>query len=49
MSSKVIAFSLPREIIDKIDSDKGDCSRSRFLLRLIEIAYKNLHRQGGKN
>jgi len=34
-----ITFSLPKEILKKIDADKGDISRSRYLLRLIEKAY----------
>lgn len=33
-------LSLPAELMQKIDFDRGDVSRSRFLLRLIEIAYK---------
>ena len=34
-----ITYSLPIEVIKKIDADKGDISRSRYLLRLIEMAY----------
>jgi hypothetical protein len=33
-------LSLPTGLIRKIDSDRGDISRSRFLLRLIEKAYE---------
>jgi metal-responsive CopG/Arc/MetJ family transcriptional regulator len=29
-------LSLPTELLDKIDSERGDVSRSRFLLRLLE-------------
>jgi metal-responsive CopG/Arc/MetJ family transcriptional regulator len=32
-------LSLPNELIRKIDSERGDVSRSRFLLRLIERVY----------
>ncbi len=36
-----IAFgiSLPQNVLDKIDADRGDVSRSRFLLRMIERVY----------
>lgn len=34
-------LSLPTEIVDRIDSERGDISRSRFLLRLIERAYRD--------
>jgi hypothetical protein len=32
-------LSLPIELMEKIDSDRKDVSRSRFLLRLLEKAY----------
>jgi metal-responsive CopG/Arc/MetJ family transcriptional regulator len=32
-------LSLPNELIQKIDVERGDISRSRFLLRIIEKAY----------
>ena len=35
-------LSLPTELIQKIDSERGDISRSRFLLRIIERAYENV-------
>jgi hypothetical protein len=31
-----VGISLPREIMQQIDSERGDISRSRFLLRMIE-------------
>jgi hypothetical protein len=31
-----VGISLPRKIMAQIDSERGDVSRSRFLLRLIE-------------
>ena len=34
-------LSLPAELIRKIDAERGDISRSRFLLRLIERAYND--------
>jgi hypothetical protein len=40
MSKNIIfGVSFPREIVHKIDKDRGDIPRSRFLLRLIETAY----------
>ena len=38
-------LSLPAKLMQKIDIDRGDISRSRFLLRLIERAYKE---EGGQ-
>jgi len=35
-----VGVSLPREIIHKIDLDRKDISRSRYLLRLIKRAYE---------
>jgi hypothetical protein len=46
--SKIMAFSLPSEIIDRIDIEKGDVSRSRFLLRLIEKAYDDEEKEALK-
>jgi metal-responsive CopG/Arc/MetJ family transcriptional regulator len=34
--SKGVGISLPKELMAQIDSERGDISRSRFLLRLIE-------------
>lgn len=34
-----IGISLPRNILGQIDADRGDISRSRFLLRIIERVY----------
>jgi hypothetical protein len=31
-------FSLPAELMNEIDAQRGDISRSRYLLRLIEKA-----------
>jgi len=37
---KATGLSLPADLMKKIDTDRGDISRSRFLLRLIEQVYK---------
>jgi hypothetical protein len=42
MSSKIsypIGISLPKEIIEKIDQERLDVPRSRYLLRIIEDRY----------
>jgi hypothetical protein len=33
-------LSLPTEIVRRIDDERGDISRSRFLLRIIQRAYQ---------
>lgn len=39
-----IGISLPREIIHRIDLDRKDIPRSRYMLRLIEKAYADENR-----
>jgi hypothetical protein len=39
MTNLIIGVSLPEGLIQKIDEDRGDISRSRFLQRLVEQAY----------
>jgi len=36
-----VGVSMPRNIVSKIDAERGDVSRSRFLLRLLEKVYSN--------
>lgn len=36
-----IGISLPEDIVEKIDTMRGDVTRSRFILRLIESSLKN--------
>jgi hypothetical protein len=36
---KAIGFSLPNELIHRLDIEREDISRSRYLLRLLERAY----------
>ena len=33
-------ISLPNELIQKIDAERGDISRSRYLLRILENFYQ---------
>ena len=39
LKNKAYGFSLPSEIISQIDNDRGEVSRSRFVLRLLQKAY----------
>jgi hypothetical protein len=32
-------LSLPKELIERIDAERGDIPRSRFLLRILEKVY----------
>jgi metal-responsive CopG/Arc/MetJ family transcriptional regulator len=34
-----LGISLPKTLVKRIDDDRGDIPRSRFLLRLVERAY----------
>lgn len=36
MKTSVIGISLPKETLQKIDTERGDINRSRYILRLIE-------------
>jgi metal-responsive CopG/Arc/MetJ family transcriptional regulator len=36
-----IGISLPESLIEKIDIQRGDINRSRFILRLLELALQN--------
>ncbi|MDR4512338.1 MAG: hypothetical protein MRJ93_11620 [Nitrososphaeraceae archaeon] len=36
---KATGFSLRKEILSKIDSERGDISRSRYLQRILENYY----------
>jgi len=38
--NQTLGISLPKELIDKIDEDRGDINRSRYLLRTIEKTLK---------
>ena len=41
-----VGISLPKKIMSEIDTERGDVSRSRFLLRLIEDKLPAEKRQG---
>ena len=35
-----LCVSLPKKICEKIDLERGDVNRSRYVMRLIEKAYE---------
>jgi hypothetical protein len=37
--SIVVGVSFPQLLVQRIDKDRGDVPRSRFLVRLVEHAY----------
>jgi hypothetical protein len=37
---KSFGTSLPAEMLKQIDNERGDISRSRYIFRLLEKAYK---------
>ena len=41
-----VGISLPKKIMSQIDVERGDVSRSRFLLRMIEGIYSVEERRG---
>jgi metal-responsive CopG/Arc/MetJ family transcriptional regulator len=40
-----MGLSLPNELAQKIEKDRGDINRSRYLLRIIENFYQNQNNQ----
>jgi hypothetical protein len=40
---KSTGLSLPQEFLEKIDNERGDIPRSRYLLRLIVKAYGEVY------
>jgi metal-responsive CopG/Arc/MetJ family transcriptional regulator len=39
MSTQVIGISVPKEIVKKIDIERGLISRSKFIVQGLELAY----------
>jgi hypothetical protein len=37
---RLIAITLPKEMIARIERERGDVSRSRYIMRLIEKGFK---------
>lgn len=40
MVARTISITLPDELIEKVDQERGDVSRSRYFVRLIERSNK---------
>lgn len=40
-TSIAVGISLPREIIAKIDNERGDITRSRYVLKIVQKAYRD--------
>jgi hypothetical protein len=40
-NTRVIGLSLPEGVVDRIDRARGDISRSKYILRIIERAFGN--------
>ena len=40
-----VGISLPKNVISKIDEERGDISRSRYLLRLLEKGHEGNNKQ----
>ena len=36
---QVVGVSIPKDLIRKIDADRGDVNRSQYITRLMETAY----------
>jgi hypothetical protein len=43
-----ITLTFPECIVNKIDQDRGDINRSKFVLRLLEKAYELGNLEGKK-
>lgn len=39
MSTQVVGISFPKELIKKIDSERGDVPRSKYIVRSLEKVY----------
>jgi hypothetical protein len=44
-----ISLTIPIELLKKIDYDRGDIPRSRFIIRLMEIALTEIKDSATKN
>jgi hypothetical protein len=46
LQSKIpIGISFPKEVISRIDSERGDVPRSRYILRIVETQYRSRGRE----
>jgi metal-responsive CopG/Arc/MetJ family transcriptional regulator len=47
--TKVLSASLSPELASKIDIDRGDISRSRFLYRIVQQYYESKSKSKGQS
>jgi metal-responsive CopG/Arc/MetJ family transcriptional regulator len=40
-----ISVTLPEKVVHKIDIDRGEINRSKYILKLLEAGYSNLKKQ----
>jgi metal-responsive CopG/Arc/MetJ family transcriptional regulator len=43
-----VTYSIPKELLERIDNERGEVSRSRFVLRLIEKGYSKAEQEEDK-
>lgn len=48
MTYEIVSLSLPVNLRKKIDSERGDVPRSRYILRILEKAIRTEMLPGGK-
>jgi metal-responsive CopG/Arc/MetJ family transcriptional regulator len=48
VKAQAVGISFPRELLEKIDRERGDVSRSRFILRMLEEHYDSGKGGGAK-
>lgn len=41
MQTSAVSLTFPKEMLAKIDESRGDVSRSRYVLRLVEKAFRD--------
>ena len=44
-----VGISLPTEIISRIDTERGDIPRSRYILRILQETYSRRKLEGRRN
>jgi hypothetical protein len=44
--TKPVGISVPKELLEKLDGERGDVSRTRYVLRIIEQYYQRKQNNG---
>jgi hypothetical protein len=47
MKKNLLSVTLPGEWLQRIEADRGDVTRSRYVLRLIEAGYSVIDKAAG--